>query len=372
MKAVLSTVALAAMVAGCIAPSGDSNRDTSDNQVTSDELRAGQKIVETVEQHNLVSDQANEADFQDPRLVNAWGLAFSPIGTAWVAANGRGISFVFNGDGSTVFTVNIPAPQGVKGSSPTGQVFNGVPADFAGDAFILVTEDGTVAGWQSGTDAALRFVADDGAIYKGVAIAQAHKERRLYATDFHNDKIDVFDSGYHLVRGEKGFVDQGLPAGFAPFNVFAYKDVLIVTYAKQDADLADDVAGPGNGFVDAFDVEGRLLKRLITRGELNSPWGVAVAPDDFGRASNKLLVGNFGDGRINAYDVSMRASEVNVKFAGQLGTKDHRPLVIDGLWALAFGPGVNGFDDDEIYFTAGPDDEEHGLFGELSVAAKKK
>lgn len=357
------------MVVGC-SPPGDSTRDTSDD-MTSDELRARQKIVETVEQHNLVSDQPNQADFQDARLVNAWGLAFSPMGTGWVSANERGISFVFNGDGSTAFTVNVPAPQGVKISAPTGQVFNADKADFRGDAFIFVTEEGTVSGWQGGTDAVLRFTAEDEAIYKGVAIAKSSDGRQLYAADFHNNKIDVFDDNYRRVT-QKGFVDQALPSDFAPFNVFAYKNQLFITYAKQDADKADDVKGPGNGFVDVFDADGLLLDRLIARGALNSPWGVAIAPDDFGRASNKLLVGNFGDGRISAYDLSMQRSKLNATFAGQLGTRDHRPLVIDGLWAIVFGPGVNGFDDDEIYFTAGPEDETHGLFGELEVADKKK
>jgi uncharacterized protein (TIGR03118 family) len=350
---------------------------------TNEELRLGHpKIIEVVEQENYVSDQDEvEALAHDKELVNAWGLAFNPAGPAWISSNGKGLANVYNSEGTRLLRVVVPTPKVPRHwspkkrmkmkepSAPTGQVFNGSD-DFKKDRFIIVTEDGTVAGWQPDFKmrAVLRFVADDGAIYKGNALATAHDGLRLYVADFHNNKVDVFDEHYKLLKLRHAFEDDRIPCDFAPFNIFEYKNLLFVTYAKQDEDKEDDVPGRGNGFVDVFDAEGRLLDRLIQRGQLDSPWGVAVAPSDFGRASNKLLVGNFGNGRINAYDLTMDGLKLRAKFAGALGDSPRHALVIDGLWAVVFGPGTGGFDADDIYFTAGPDGETHGLFGELGVA----
>ena len=364
MSSKLSIPVLALTVAG-IGCGGSAEPTAESMDETSEELRLGQpKIIEVVEQENYVSDQDEvEALAHDKELVNAWGLAFNPAGPAWISSNGRGLANVYNSEGTRLLRVVVPTPKVPRHglhkkrikmkepSAPTGQVFNGSD-DFKKDRFIIVTEDGTVAGWQPGFQmkAVLRFVADDGAIYKGDALAQAHDGLRLYAADFHNNKVDVFDKDYNLLKLRHAFEDELIPCDFAPFNIFEYKDLLFVTYAKQDDDKEDDVAGEGNGFVDVFDTEGKLLDRLIKRGQLNSPWGVAVAPSNFGKASNKLLVGNFGNGRINAYDFAVDGLKLHAKFAGALGESPHRPLVIDGLWAVVFGPGTGGFEEDDIYF----------------------
>jgi uncharacterized protein (TIGR03118 family) len=381
-KAWISALALAAAGIGC---GGSAETTAESTDETSEELRLGHpKIIEVVEQENYVSDQDEvEALAHDKELVNAWGLAFNPDGPAWVSSNGRGLANVYNSEGTRLLRVKVPTPKVRRHwshkkqmkmkepSAPTGQVFNGSD-DFKMDRFIIVTEDGTVAGWQRdfGMKAKLRFTADDGAIYKGNALAHAHDGLRLYVADFHNNKVDVFDDDYKLLKLRHAFEDDRIPCDFAPFNIFEYKNLLFVTYAKQDDDKEDDVPGLGNGFVDVFDAEGRLLDRLIKHGQLDSPWGVAVAPSNFGKASNKLLVGNFGNGRINAYDLTMDGFKLSAKFAGALGDSPRHALVIDGLWAVVFGLGAGGFEEDDIYFTAGPGGETHGLFGELGVAGE--
>jgi uncharacterized protein (TIGR03118 family) len=201
-----------------------------------------------------------------------------------------------------------------------------------------------------------------GAQYKGLALSAGGNGQLLYATDFHNGKIDVWNSSFAPVTLPAGaFSDPKIPAGFAPFGIQAINGNLYVTYAKQDADRHDDVAGKGLGYVDVFDPNGQLLDRFVSKGPLNAPWGLALAPAGFGEFSNTLLVGNFGDGRINAFDL------VSGKHLGALKGADGKALAIDGLWGLAFGNGLNDQPVNTLFFTSGPDDEEHGLYGRIDA-----
>jgi uncharacterized protein (TIGR03118 family) len=333
-----------------------------------------------VTQENIVADEAGKAAATDPHLKNAWGLAFNPAGPAWVSAAENGTSQVYDDSGKLLLEVTIPPPNGgMPPSNPTGQVFNrSASSAFMGDLFIFVTEGGTVAGWQPSNDGTAVTRADNaagGSIYKGVTIASpltAGGRSQLYATDFHNNKIDVFDDHYMPVTSLGNFTDPDLPDGFAPFNVRGVGPLLLVTYAKQDEAAEDDVKGPGNGFVDVFSAEGFFLQRLISGGHLNSPWAMLFAPDN-DHASIDIAIGNFGDGMINIYNLSIKDLRVDARWEGALGdAATGKPLVIDGLWALEFGSGAAGFEADEIYFTAGPNDEENGLFGSLAFVGNRK
>ena len=336
-------------------------------------------IEGTVVQENIVADEAGKAAATDPHLKNAWGLAFNPAGPAWVSAAENGTSQVYDDTGKRLLEVTIPPPAGGQPpSNPTGQVFNrSASSAFMGDLFIFVTEGGTVAGWQPSDAGTAVTRADNsvgGAIYKGVTIAApltALGRTQLYAANFHAGTIDVFDDHYAPVKTVGDFRDPDMPAGFAPFNLYGIGPVLLVTYAKQDENAEDDVKGAGNGFVDVFSAEGFFLQRLISGGQLNSPWGMVFAPDS-DHASIDLAVGNFGDGMINIYNLSVSGMRVDARWEGALGDASGKPLVIDGLWALVFGPGAGGFEADEIYFTAGPNDEENGLFGSLAFTGTRQ
>jgi uncharacterized protein (TIGR03118 family) len=301
----------------------------------------------------------------DPNLVNPWGLAINPAGPLWVANNGTGTATVYNAQGipapvGTPLIVTVPTNSGgTPPSGPTGQVFNPT-SGFMGDKFIFSTENGTIAGWSTGTTAVTRADnASSMAIYKGLALALRNNVPRLYATDFHNGKVDVYDASYNKITTTGGFADNMVPASYAPFGIMANGTAVYVSYAKQDAMAKDDVAGAGNGYVAVFDFDGVLTKRLVSKGALNSPWGMALAPSDFGSLSNALLIGNFGDGKINAYDPSTGAFLMSA--IGSNGSA----LVIDGLWSLVFGPDTPGAAHNQLFFTAGPDDEMHGMLGRL-------
>jgi uncharacterized protein (TIGR03118 family) len=315
-------------------------------------------------QTNLVSDIPGMAKFTDPNLVNPWGMSFSATSPIWVANNRTGTSTLYKGDGTPqALTVGIPPSSGgATPGTPTGTVFNGTTA-FMGDRFLFATEDGTISGWQSalGTHAALRV--DEGpslAMYTGLATGVASGENYLYAANFFAGTVDVFDRDYH--RAFLGsFSDPGMPAGFAPFNVQNLGDKLFVTYAKQGGGGQKALPTPGDGFIDVFSTDGSFLQRIVTEGDLDSPWGLALAPSDFGQFSNALLVGNFGDGRINAYD------STNFNLLGPLTDAASNPIVVPGLWGLAFGNGAQATRTNSLYFTAGiPGDgaiEDHGLLG---------
>src|SRR5512143_1454782 len=329
----------------------------------------------TFQQVNLVSDIPGLALHTDPDLVNAWGISHSPTSPFWVSDNGTGVSTLYNGAGTKLaLVVTIPPPAGSPPgttATPTGQVFNGT-LDFvvtngitsAPSRFIFATEDGTISGWNPTVDPTHAILAVDnssaGAIYKGLAIGANASGNFLYAANFHAGTIDVFDMNFHQVQLAGSFSDPNIHSGFAPFNVQNLGGKLYVTYAKQDADREDDVAGPANGYVDIFDTNGNLLQRLATRGRLNSPWGLTFAPLSFGALAGDLLVGNFGDGRINIVD------PVSGEFIDQLRDANNRAITIDGLWALLVGNGGNGGDADKVYFTAGPNDEADGLFGSIA------
>jgi uncharacterized protein (TIGR03118 family) len=343
------------------------------------EAKGHHAIEGTVTQENVVADEAGKAKATDPHLKNAWGLAFNPAGPAWVSSTENGTSQVYDGAGTRLLEVVIPPPAGSsEAGAPTGQVFNRAASSaFMGDLFIFATEGGTIAAWQP-SDAGMAVTRADnsagGAIYKGIAIAMPLTglgRSQLYATDFHNGKIDVFDDHYAPMTTLGDFRDPDMPAGFAPFNVYGLGPLLLVSYAKQDENAEDDVKGPGNGFVDVFSAEGFFLQRLISGGQLNSPWAMLFAPDK-DQASIDLAVGNFGDGMINIYNLSLKGLRVDARWEGALGDTAGNPLVIDGLWALAFGSGKSGFEADEIYFTAGPNNEENGLFGSLAFTGDRR
>ena len=327
-------------------------------------------------QTNLVSDLPGLAQLTDPDLVNPWGLAAGPTTPAWVADNGTDKATIYPGfvNGSPIskapLVVNIP------GGAPTGQVFNPTTGFVvrsgaaSGPArFLVDSEAGLVTGWNPGvpppspsTQAQVGAAVPD-AIYKGLAIADSGGATFLYAADFHHARIDVFDQGFNLVHLAGSFRDPAIPPGFAPFNIQELGGLLYVAYAKQDAEAEDEVAGPALGFVDVYSTSGQLLRHLIEHGQLNAPWGLVLAPAaGFGRFSGALLVGNFGNGRINAYNPTTG------EFLGRLRHEDGSPIEIDGLWALRFGNGVTG-DSTTLLFTAGIDDEAHGLFGAIQAAS---
>jgi len=334
---------------------------------------SAQRNVYTVT--NLVSDQPGQALHQDPNLVNAWGLVSGPTSPWWVADNGTNVSTLYDGDGNP-----IPLVVSVDGG-PTGTVFNGGPnfvvhdGPFSGPSiFMFATEDGTIRGWNPNVPppapSTQSFVVVDhsgmGAVYKGLAIASNQSGDFLYAADFHNTRVDMFDGNFNQVTPPGAFTDPKLPAGYGPFGIRALGNRIFVAYAKQDADRHDDVPGQGLGFVDAFDTTGNFLGRVATRGQLNAPWGLAIAPANFGRFSGDLLVGNFGDGKINAFQQMPNGHFVH---RGVLRGANHRPIVIDGLWAIAFGNGSNAGPTNSLFFTAGPGEEHHGLFGKIEAAA---
>jgi uncharacterized protein (TIGR03118 family) len=331
---------------------------------------------ETYSVTNLVSDGAIPALRTDPNLVNAWGLTALPTSPWWVANNGTDTTTLYNGDGvpqfgATPLVVSVPgAPTGAV-ANPTSSFVVSAGGAMGPARFIFATEDGTIRGWNPGvpppppappstqTEVAVDNSAA-GSVYKGLAIGSVETSNFLYVTDFVNGKIDVFDESFAPV--EMPFVDPGLPSGYGPFGIQNIGGHLFVTYAKQSGGN-DEVQGQGLGFVDEFATDGTFIARVATRGQLNAPWGLAMAPTNFGRFSGDLLVGNFGDGTINAY-----APEADGwAHRGQLRTADHKPVTIDGLWGLGFGNGSGSGARNALYFTAGPDDESHGLFGRITA-----
>jgi len=340
----------------------------------------------------LVSDLSGKANVTDPNLKNSWGVAFTPAaGAFWISDNATGLSTLYDGAGTIVNLPNnatpvvIPCPPKVgQGSncpntaSPSGMVWNPssaflVPETTSPAIFLWVTEDGTISAWTTGLNPANHAVlaVDNsvnpnptlGAVYKGAVFGVNVNGVFLFATNFRAGTIDVFDHNYKLVTTGGGFSDPRIPPGFAPFGIENINGDLFVTYAKQNAAKHDDVAGPGNGFVDVFDTDGHLKRRFASRGPLNSPWGVARASFAFGRSSGLILVGNFGNGRVNVFDS-------RGDFIDELDTAGGQPLVVDGLWKLTLGGGTNS-SSDTLYFTAGPNGETDGLFGTIAPVVKE-
>jgi len=333
----------------------------------------------TFTQTNLVSDLPGLATTTDPNLVNPWGITLG-LGLnngLWVSDNGSGNATTYDATGQPIplgapLVVTVPAPGGAGPSKPTGVATNGTSGfvissggNSGPSAELFSTEDGTIAGWNSSVDANHAVIAVDNsaseAIYKGLAIGFNASGAFLFATNFHAGTVDVFDANFQPVNIPNGFRDHKIPSGFAPFGISAINGNLYVTYAKQDEDKEDDVPGPGDGFLNIFDTHGRLLERFISRGELNAPWGMAWVPfEGFGEFNNALLVGNFGDGTVNAFDFDTG------EFLGKVNDASGTPIVISGLWGLQFGLTFQGRLN-TLYFTAGIEDEEHGLLGTLTV-----
>ena len=362
-------------------------------------------------QTNLVSDLPGRAAVRDPNLINPWGLARSTGSPWWVSDNGAGVSTLYNGAGaprSLIVTIP-PPPKGSAPSAPTGVVFNGssdfvIPMAKGGNGkpsnFIFVTEDGTIAAWNGGAGTTAVLVVDHSpeAVYKGCTTADVKGLRYLYVANFRAGRIEVYDTNFSRVHfsgegdddkdehrigfSEDSFNDDRIPHGFAPFNVQNIGGSLFVTYAKQNAARHDDEAGPGNGFVDIYSPSGKLETRLQYGPWLNSPWGVVWTPRDFGEFSNRVLVGNFGSGEIAAYN------GFNGRFIGLVKTFDdpaaqtgEHVLTIDGLWALTFGNSANGVSGmgagnagpyNSLFFTAGINHEQDGLFGTLTAVAAEQ
>jgi len=323
--------------------------------------------------HNLVSDGGVPADHLDTNLKNGWGVAFNPTAVVWVADNHTGKSTLYDGNGVPQgLVVTIPAATTGGMGSPTGITFNGsndfqVPpgATTKGPSrFIFASEDGVISGWAptiNATNALIGHVNPE-ASYKGLALTgNGGTHFFLYAADFKGRKIDVYNSNFDPVTMPGGFIDKNIPKNYAPFNVQSILGNLYVTYAKVEEGGDDEEAGPGLGFVDVFDADGNLLRRLAQHGKLNAPWGVALAPASFGKFSNQVLVGNFGDGTINAYDPR------NGGFKGQLRTPNGKVLKIDGLWGIAFGNGILNQQTDTLFFAAGPNGEENGVYGRIEA-----
>ena len=313
----------------------------------------------------LVSDLPG-AQITDPNLVNPWGISFSGAGPFWVSNNGTGTSTLYSVNANTNFATKLGLTVTIPGAgTPTGQVFNTSTATgaFNSDNFLFVSEDGTVSGWRGalGTTAETLVAGSASNVYKGSAFAVTGGHAYLYEANFRTGGIDVLkgDAGAPTLAGS--FTDPNAVAGFAPFNIQNLGGTLYVTYAKQDAAKHDDVAGAGNGFVDAYDLNGNFLRRIASSGVLDSPWGLAIAPSSFGDLAGKLLVGNFGDGRISAFDSITGAP------SGQLLDPNGTPISIDGLWAITPGNGGNAGSSSRLYFTAGSNGETHGLFGSLTA-----
>jgi uncharacterized protein (TIGR03118 family) len=362
-------------------------------------------LSNNVLQTNLVSDLPGVAQFMDPHLVNPWGISESGNSAFWISDNNAGLSTLYNTQGvKQGLEVSIPTPGDPTGSTgaPTGTVFNTTLADSTPGfnvtdgthtmpaIFLFATEDGTIVGWNPGVnppgsdpakagtfgtialDNSIKPTPADGAVYKGLTIATDSTGRTLlYAANFRSGKVEAFAKDFSTPTNlaTNAFTDPNLPKGYAPFDVQALNGKIYVTYALQNSTKHDDVAGLGHGFVDVFNLDGSPglagnKMRLVSRGALDSPWGLAIAPPSFGSLAGALLVGNFGDGKINVYNATTPGDSI-----GQLKDPDGEAIHIDGLWALKVGNGGMGGDPNKVYFTAGLDHEAHGLFGSLSFVA---
>lgn len=333
---------------------------------------SGSVEVKSFTATTLVSDGAVSAPHTDANLKNAWGIAFNPKGFVWVADNATSVATLYDGHGVPQSLV-VSIPTGSNGpANPTGIVFNGT-TDFTVSqggksgvaAFVFVGEGGTVAAWSPSVNPTVAVTMFDdgsgGAVYKGLALASNGGANFLYATDFHNSKIDVFDKTFAKVATPGKFQDPALPAGFAPFGIQAIGSKLFVTYAKQNAAMHDNVDGAGLGFIDVFDTAGNLMQRFASAGPLDAPWGVAQAPTNFGQFSGDVLVGNFGDGTINAFDPT------SGQFVGTLKLSNGAAFVQSGLWGIAFGNGLDDQPVNALFFAAGPNDEADGVYGRIDV-----
>jgi len=375
------------------------------NETDSNPVVLETDLVANLPQLVDVNGIAHGALVLDPHLVNPWGIAESSGSPFWVADNNAGVSTLYNVPGANnmpvsinPLVVSIPSPLNPLGAdgTPTGAVFN---LDLAKQGFkitdgthtapaifLFATEDGTIVGWNPGVDPTGKFdgpngasihgviavdnstnpTAADGAVYKGLAIAtDSAGNTFLYATNFRAGTVEVYDTSFKRVTTlpSDAFTDPKLPHGYAPFNIVLAGGVLYVTYAVQDAAKHDDVAGHAHGVVDTFGLSGHMIARFAQHGHLNSPWGLAQAPASFGPFAGAILIGNFGDGHINAFDPGTG------EFLGTVVNSKGQEILIDGLWSLRVGNGGAGGASNTIYFTAGPNGEKDGLFGSLTPVA---
>jgi len=337
-------------------------RPGGDNDIAPKELK-------NFVQLNLVGNNISNKPLNiDADLVNAMGISFSPLGPAWVSSEGKGLGTIYNLDGLKVGSpVNIPHALNTTTGHPTGHVYNptndfklpnGNPA-----AFIFATSDGIISGWNLGSSAVKKIDNSSGASYMGIALANDGSDFFIYAANFAQNRIDVFDENWNQVN-TKPFVDPDLPAGYSPFNIQIISDgKLYVMYAKKDA-TGKRETGPGNGYINVFNTNGTLLKRFASKGKLNAPWGITVAPAGFWgefsltQITNVILVGNNGDGHINAFDE-------NGNFIGPLSTNG-KAIEIDGLWGITFPP-ITGLNRYYLYFAAGPNNGSGGLVGRIKT-----
>lgn len=320
---------------------------------------------------NLVSDGFVPALTTDMHLKNPWGIAAIPGAPFWVNDNATGLATLYDGAGHIVpLTVTIAPPKGSPAgttAAPTGIVWNPNGQQFLvapklAALFIFATEDGTISAWNPNANPNAILEVDNsnggnGAVYKGLALASNSTGLFLYATNFRAGTIDVFDSKFQPAKLSGSFHDPTIPAGYAPFGIALIDGNLFVTYALQDAAKHDDQRGAGHGFVNVFDTDGNWIARFASRGVLNSPWGVARAPLNFGPASGRILIGNFGDGRISSFSS-------DGEFRGQLQDPNGHAIHIEGLWAISFGT-ETAATANFLYFTAGVNREADGLFGSL-------
>jgi uncharacterized protein (TIGR03118 family) len=357
-------------------------------------------------QTNLVSNEAGVAPVTDPQLINPWGISRGSGSPWWVSDQRTGLSTLYNGAGtkeSLIVTIPPADPNNNKTptGTPTGTIFNGSQTDFLlapskPAIFLFSTNDGTIAGWNPGVATTLAVIVvktTDGSSYTGLTSASINGKPFLYAANFNKGRVDVYDNAFHVVQlsqehfhqnssdgdghsMENPFVDERLPRGYVPFNVQAIGNDIVVTYALHEEGSIFETDGPGLGFVDIYSSSGRLLQRLEHGDWLNAPWGVTLAPLDFGRFSHDLLIGQFaggGDtqssGFIAAYDLTTG------KFDGLLQDASGKPLAINGVWALSPG-NVSPNNNDaaaapatEVYFTAGPNHGSGGLLGYLTAVS---
>ena len=377
--AALCLVGLSPIFTGCSGGGGTSQQQQN---------TASRKFQET----KLISDIPGNAAVTDPNLVNPWGVAFDPTGSFWIANNGSGTSTIDNASGvQTQTVVAIPSPTSATGGTPTGQVFNGTNSFRLSNGlpaqFIFSTEDGTIVAWNGYLNNTAFVVADrsnipvvgGGSVYKGLAIGTNASGSFLYAANFSTGQVDVFDTNFTIVNLPGSFTDPNLPSGYAPFGIQNIGGDIFVTYARQDVTKQNEIDAAGSGIIDDFDTNGNFKRRFATGSAsggavatLNSPWGMTLAPANFGAFGNALLVGNFGDGTISAFNPTTGA------LIGQLqDTTGANPITIPGLWSITFGNGGAAGSKSILYFTAGIGDpptytvnrEKHGLFGSLQLVS---
>jgi uncharacterized protein (TIGR03118 family) len=323
-------------------------------------------IAASYVQTNLASDIPGLAANTDPFMQNPWGMSFSPTSPIWMSDQGSGVATLHTGNGTQAALV-VTIPGSNPTGNPTGTVFNGTPAfqlpNGAPALFLFSTLNGQIAGWNSGTTAVTTFTATDGAVYTGLTSGAVGGNGFLYAADLAGQKIDVFSSTFAKTTLSGSFTDPTLPSGYRPYNIQNVGGKLYVEYATIDPVTHLPSHAANQGIVSVFDLNGNFLQRLVTNANLDSPWGITLASSNFGQFSNDLLIGNNGDGTIDAFD------PISGAFLGKLLDSLGNPLTNSGLWALAFRTGAPGFDPNTLFFTAGINGEADGLFGAIQVAA---